>query len=111
MTETNALTPAELVNSQALSVAQLRERLRPFDAIDIINEISATIQAEGPTMRRDYTMALELQFKIQVFRLSKFMPELKAIDHSFSDPTNKVTFNIHMDSAKQVGPVKPSEAA
>lgn len=94
--ESNA-TPVSQIDRKAFSVDQLRERLRPFDAVDIINEVQDTLREEWRGLGKNQIDALKLQVEIQFRKLAKVLPELKAMDHTIGEGSSKVNFVIHMD--------------
>ena len=98
------VTPIAELDRKAYAVDQLRDRLRPFDAVDTINEIQTIIRDEWRTMGKNQVDALKLQSDIQFRKLSKILPDLKAMDHSVGETASKVNFIINMS-----GTSAPSE--
>jgi len=87
------------LDKKTVALDQLRDRLRPFDAVDLINEVQDTISEEWRTMSRNQIDALKLQADIQFRKLSKLLPDLKAMDHSMGDTASKVNFIINMPNS------------
>lgn len=84
------------ITTQAFSIEQLRERLRPFDAVEILNEVQETLREEWRHLSKNQIDALRLQSDNQFRKLKFSVPELKAVDHSFNESNNKVNFVINM---------------
>ena len=95
----NALN-LSIENQKQFTVDQLRERLRPFDALDLINEVQQIVQDEWQNLGKNQIDALKLQCDIQFRKLSKVLPDLKAMDHNMGETASKVNFVINMDPAK-----------
>lgn len=88
--------PITEIDRKQYAVDQLRDRLRPFDAVDTINEIQIIIKDEWRMLGKNQIDALKLQSDIQFRKLSKLLPDLKAMDHSVGDTASKVNFIINM---------------
>ncbi len=97
------------IDRKVLNAEELRTRLRPFDAVDIINEIQAIIQTEHRSMGKNQIDALKLQADIQFRKLAKILPDLKAMDHQMGDTASKVNFIINMADipSKRTGSLLP----
>ena len=87
-------------DQKKFTVDQLRERLRPFDSLDLINEVQEIVKQEWETLGKNQIDALKLQCDIQFRKLSKVLPDLKAMDHNMGDTASNVNFIINMDGAK-----------
>lgn len=83
-------------DQQTFTIEQLRERLKPFNALDIIVEVQETLRDEWRDLTHTQVKALELQKDIQFQKLRYAIPELKAVEHSFNDSKSKVHFHINM---------------
>lgn len=78
------------------SVDLLRDRLRPADAITAIREIEGILLDEWRGLTRNQIDALKLRTDIQFRKLSKVLPDLKAMDHNVGDTASKVTFVLNL---------------
>ena len=87
-------------DQKKFTVDQLRERLRPFDSLDLINEVQEIVKQEWETLGKNQIDALKLQFDIQFRKLSKVLPDLKAMDHNMGETASKVNFIINLDGVK-----------
>jgi hypothetical protein len=94
----NALQLSDIDKKQ-FTLEQLRERMRPFDALDIINEVQDIVRDQWEVLGKNQIDALKLQVDIQCRKLSKVLPDLKAMDHSVGESASKVNFIINLDGA------------
>lgn len=100
---------ASEIDQELFTVEQLRTRLRPFDSIDLINEVQNTLKAEWRSLSKNQIEALSLQVNIQFRKLTKVLPELKATDHTISGGNSKVTFVINTEALKNLdSPAEPA---
>jgi len=95
MTTKNTLQISD-IDKKKFNLEQLRERLRPFDALDIINEVQGIVQDQWEQLSKNQIDALKLQTDIQFRKLSKIIPDVKAMDHGVGDTASKVNFILNL---------------
>ena len=90
----------QLENQRVFTLEELRARLRPYDLIDDIFEIRDILkEAEDNkvVLSNGEIRAHQLRFEINSRMLRYAIPELKSIDHTFSDESkSKVQFILNM---------------
>ncbi len=86
------------IDKKQFTLEQLRERMRPFDALDIINEVQDIVRDQWEVLGKNQIDALKLQVDIQFRKLTKVLPDLKAMDHSVGESASKVNFVINLES-------------
>lgn len=99
MTTKTTLTITDL-DKREFNLAQLRDRLRPFDCLDLINEVQDIVQDQWEVLSKNQIDALKLQTDIQFRKLLKILPDLKAMDHAVGESASKVNFIINLDGIK-----------
>lgn len=98
---TDTLNPISESRPKASSIDAIRERLRPHDCVDIINEIESTLRDEWSNLGKNQVDGLKLLADIEFRKLAKILPDLKAMDHGIGETASKVNFVINLDSVKR----------
>lgn len=106
----NTPVPIPASTETPLSIEELRVRLRPHKCSEIINEVESTLRDEYYNLGKNQIDALKLLVDIQFRKLSKFMPDLKAMDHNVGETASKVNFIINLDHVKPPVDADPNKA-
>jgi hypothetical protein len=81
----------------ALSLEELRSRLRPADALDKILEVSGILQDQWEMLGKNQIDALKAQAELNFRLLAKTIPDMKSIDQSAGSAPAKVNFFLNLD--------------
>lgn len=95
---TTVQTPISVKELKAadVDVASLRRQMRPDDAVYDINDVAMIVRENWEHMSKNQIEACRLRVDIARLRLSKFIPDLKAVDHTVGGDTSKVQFVINL---------------
>lgn len=105
MASKNILTLDD-TDPKQLTIEQLRERLRPSDALDVLQEVQDTLADQWENLSKNQIDALKLQADIQFKLLSKIIPDVKSMDHNIGDGSSKVNFIINLDGGATLKDIK-----
>lgn len=81
----------------ALSLEELRGRLRPADALDKIMEVSEILQDQWEVLGKNQIDALKAQADINFRILAKSIPDMKSADSTSGSSASKVNFFLNLD--------------
>jgi hypothetical protein len=97
MTNCNVLNLSDS-EPKKFSIEQFRERLRPQDALDILEEVQNTVRDQWEVLSKNQIDALKLQSDIQFRKLAKIIPDIKAMDHNIGETASKVNFILNLNT-------------
>lgn len=97
MNTENVIPIADLVKvDQTIPLDLLRSNLRVHEAVNDLIDIANQLRTDWEFMSKNQIEAQRLRADIARLRIAKFVPDLKAVEHSVGDAQSRVQFVINL---------------